>query len=459
MLLLSAVVAGAQDGYRADALFLAAELDAAYANMDMKEARFGFCWDSLAAAMVEDAGKVDNDRDFYLLASRCLARLHDGHLAFRYGDGRVRSRILSYPDPVIGLLGLRLIEDRVVVVSAPEQLGLAGEELQSIGGVPVDTILNRMDRVYALRGMPEANRSQLLVYNRFWDYFDLFEGRFPDTLRLVVGDAGHAREVVVGREHYDAPKAVLQGIRWGLPEENPGCRYAFSGDNTALLTIPTFELGLENFAAFMEAFDDSCRQRGVQGLVIDLRYNGGGNESFRELLSYLATDTLDILYYRYRLSESFYRSFPGRLERERQERTTVMPATLPGYSEWFAWQVFPKAGSYLSAIPVVVLSNENVFSSTGNFLYAVRKHGLATIVGNAVPLTGHGLGKPELLPQGRFTLKNCYFESRGTGFETLENSALTPDRFATHTMGSVQKGIDNYLLEAEEEIGNKRGEI
>lgn len=435
-----------QNSYKEDASWIIRELEDGYANIGTKEQRFHFDWDTLCKEFLTTVESTGSDREFFLETNRFLAKLHDGHLGFRYANGNIRNRILTYPDQVISLLGLRLTGGKVIVVSAPEKINALGSELLSIEKIPIDTILDRMTKVYCLRGTPEANRSQILVYNKYWDYFDLFEDGFPTSIHLTIRDDDSVRTEIIERGDFTAQQEKIAGSRLGLPDENPSYHYSFIESKIALLTIPTFEVNVEDFSSFLGSFADSCRSREISGLIIDLRYNGGGNESFRDLLSYLVTDTLDILYYRYRLSASFKDNFTGRLEWERENRKTVRKAEGEEYSEWFSWQIFPAEDLYFTDLPVVVLANENIFSSTGNFLYAVQKHGLAQIMGPDIPLSGHGLGRPILLPNKNFTFRNCYFESVGIEFEPLENEVITPDIPVIKPDTGSLEGFDEDLL-------------
>jgi hypothetical protein len=431
-----------------DALALCDEISDGYVDLHYKENLYGFKWDTVCREIARSAQSISTDKEFYLAMNKYLARLQDGHLLLRYKGAQIRNNILSYPDEIIDLLGLRLIEGRVIIVSAPSGYNLTGHELLSINGVPLSTIINSLSQIYIFRGDQEANKSQILVYNKYWDYFDLYQGSFPDDIFLTVQENGSSETVKIERDSYSNRRESITGIRWGLPGENQKPGYSFPEKEIALLTVPSFEADPDSFKSLINELADTCEKQKIRGLIIDLRYNAGGNESFRDLLGYLTGDTLDLLYYRYRLSDSFTRDFPERLKKERRERKVVAESDDKNYSEWFAWQIYPSGKEYLRKTALVVLANENIFSSATNFVYGIKNNRLGTLIANKMPLSGHGFGKPVLLPGKRFTLNNCYFQAAGTNYEPLENNQLTPDHHTEMTLQAVKENRDIFIEEA-----------
>lgn len=432
--------------YLDDARWVVDELTASYVDIACKEQRGDFDWHAQTVKYLENVSTVTDDRQMYLLTNQLVAQLQDGHLFFKYANGAVRNAILTYPDAVINMLQLRLVGNAVYIVAAPAGYGLAGARLLKINDVSIDTMLDSLQTVYAFHGSQDASRQQLLVYNRFWDYFDLFASGFPDSVQLTLAD--HTDDVVLHAKDYATRPEVITGGRWGLPTENPHARVTWLERNLALITIPSFDLDIQAFQTFMDTTVRSCAQRGITGVIIDIRYNRGGNESFRDLLGYLCSDTLDIAHYRYRLSPALQRDFPGRLAWEVEHRKVVAPASDGEHSLWLTWQIYPNQLDYLTSIPVVLLVNPSVFSSADKVVYAAKHHGLATIIGSPVTLSGHGLGKRVKTPSGRFVLQNCYFDARGLGFEKLENQIIDPDVLVENTTDSILAEGDEQLERA-----------
>jgi C-terminal processing protease CtpA/Prc len=97
---------------------------------------------------------------------------------------------------------------------------------------------------------------------------------------------------------------------------------------------------------------------------------------------------------------------------------------------------------------VAVLSNESIFSSTGDFIYGCLENKLAAVVGNMVPLSGFGQSTQIVLPSGKYVMSYCFFESIGPDGSPLENVVLEPDVKISQTYEDYLNHVDTQLEKA-----------
>lgn len=183
-------------------------------------------------------------------------------------------------------------------------------------------------------------------------------------------------------------------------------------------------------------------------MILDLRGNGGGNESFRELLSYLVKEETVLAAYRYRQSPRMYQVYRLRPLYETLLGRRIRGAREAGYSGWYCWKVKPSREDVFRSLPIVVLTDRLVFSSADRFVRAVLEHDLAVVVGTEVACTGHGLPTSVLLPSGKYVLTYGFQELRDAELRHLEGQVKQPHVFAEQTLADYYQGVDTALEKA-----------
>ena len=437
--------------YLKDIEFLYHELKDNYVNLEYKEKLHGFKWGDLYETYRKQVTGVNTLKGFFILASEFVSRLEDGHLQFRHATPEVRGKIISHLDSVENPFDVRLIQGKAVIVRSLPEFGITGSTLISINGMDFLKICRELSTLYSWGGDKISSFSKILRYRVFLNYFDLFYPEFPARLTLLLErkDGSRHEAVIDSRKKYpQGPYHTADGPNLGFYDSGQLPEGRILEDGIGYVLIPTFEGEIRKIVTRFDTIVKGFKRQGVKGVILDIRYNGGGNESFREILGYLTSEVLEIEHHRYRLTPRFHELFPRRIEFEEKRGPAHPKSPDTGYSLWFNWVVKPQAESFLTTIPVVLLVNELSFSSADSFANACLNFKLAAVAGNMVLLTGHGLAKSVTLPSGNFNLRYSFHEGRDPDFSPIENVTKSPDIKVEQSLSDFYKGIDTQLQSA-----------
>lgn len=326
--------------------------------------------------------------------SRMLADLGDGHARAGLDSASAR-RFATTP-----LLPLRVRlegSEHLMVIGndTPDDTLLApGAEVVRINGKPVSDVLRALFPLVPHDGLIASGRDARMsrafptLYHQFVDQSSTFEiaARRADGSSVVVRVAGITDAVRASTKNpinarYDANVARLDGARLDGVAENISIR--FPGDGTVgVLRIHGF--GGDRFIAELDSVFTVAHTRGVRGMVLDLRGNGGGVDMDGANLAGRFTDT-PFRYFDHihvsTLRPSFTRFVPHTYA-DLDSGTTpdpaggwfVKPNLHPGVSEQP-----PDANPFLG--PLVVLMDGGTFSTAADVTARIRGFGRATFVG------------------------------------------------------------------------------
>jgi C-terminal processing protease CtpA/Prc len=337
------------------------------------EAKFNFAsfdlvpdldWDALYLKTLPEVRAAASTADYYQVLRRFIAQLHDGHSSVR-PPVEVANQLDSQP-------GVRtaLVEGRVFIVDLLDpklaDAGVApGLEITAIEGQPVQAWAQAHVAPYQPASTPQDLASR--TYERA-----LLSGPLDQPARVTVRDAdGQSRELSLPRmPARDFETAVWAGpvFQWRmLPGNIAYMRVLHFGDDSAA-------------AGFREHYDEIAK---ADGLVIDVRENGGGNSSNGYQLLAMLTD----------------KPFAGSSWQTREY--------VPAYRAWgrpegnhaeAASQMQPD-GELHYAGPVLVLTSARTYSAAEDFVVAFDAMQRGRIIGQP---TGGSTGQPLLfdLPGG-----------------------------------------------------------
>lgn len=337
------------------------------------EAKFNFAafdlvpdldWDALYLATLPEARAATDTADYYRVLRRFVAQLRDGHSSIR-PPVEVRDQLDAQP-------GVRtaLVEGRVFVAAfldpALAATGLApGMEIVAIEGQPVQAWAQANVAPYQPASTPQDLAAR--TYERA-----LLSGAVDRPARVTVRDAaGSERELALPRMGAKAfEDAFWSGPTFEmrmLPGNLAHVRILHFGNSSAV-------------DAFRDRFDEIAR---ADGLIIDVRENGGGNgsEGYR-LLSMLADKPFHGSRWQTREYRPAHRAW-GRPEGVHAEASEPMP---------------PDAQRHFGG-KVIVLTSARTYSAAEDFVVAFDAMQRGRIVGEP---TGGSTGQPLIfdLPGG-----------------------------------------------------------
>lgn len=158
------------------------------------------------------------------------------------------------------------------------------------------------------------------------------------------------------------------------------------------------------------------------GLIIDVRSNGGGSDTNSDRIASRFADTKR-LYRRVR-----YRS----------------GADHSSFTEWIDSFIEPEGPRFLQ--PVVILTNRGCFSTTESFIMSMKVLPNVSTIGG---ITGGGTGNPLFreLPIG-WTFRLSSWQMVDADFNSFEGVGLSPDRMVEITETDIEQNRDSILEEA-----------
>lgn len=383
------------------------------------EARFNFVnfdkvpdldWDALYIATLPKVRAARSTTDYYRELAVFMAQLHDGHSGVWPAMDRL--------DTVYARPGLetRLVEGRVMVDSVGDSrlaaMGITrGWEVVTVQGEPVRTYAER--EVAPLQPASTDQDRLSRTYER----------------ALLAGDLGSAVEV--GFRDPRGRTRTLTLPRIGLKQQlalgpQGSFEWRMLPGNIAWVQLRSFN---DDSAAkaFEAAFDELAK---ADGLILDVRENGGGNSGVGyRILSTLTDRDFQGSAWMTRDYRPAYRAW-GRPEgRFRGEPSTVAPS-----------------GARLYGKPVIVLTSPRTYSAAEDFSVAFDAMGRGRLVGEP---TGGSTGQPLLFPlpgggQGRICTKRDTYPD-GKEFVGV---GVQPDVRIAPTLADLAAGRDTVLERA-----------
>ncbi|MBI4854162.1 MAG: PDZ domain-containing protein [Acidobacteria bacterium] len=345
--------------------------------------------------------KANTDEDFYKLLTQMVRELHDSHTQFKSAlqrQNRKKKQTVS-----IGL-SIFEVENKSVVTkveqgSEAEKAGIEpGMIVSSIDGEPIEKFI---DKAKEEIGNSSSERAlKLLIYR------EIIAGEPDSKVRLgfIRADKTTFETTLVRKIVSNAPKVTSQSFSSGF--------------------------GYINFNFFRSPAEKLIKQeliklRNTQGLIIDLRNNGGGflGEG-AEIASYFLSSTISLAKISARSSSKL--------------SAIGLPEEIRVGS--FESQVYNK--------PIVILINAATASTSEVFSQGLQESGRAKIIGSQS--CGCVLGvleHKEVKGGGELSISEIGFVSP-KGYR-LEGNGVVPDKSITLTINDIRNHKDLALEEAE----------
>lgn len=330
-------------------------------------------WGDVLTEYLPEVRKDQTNYEFFRLMTKCVAQLHDGHTNF---SGFVLPPYFPCRPPIL----IQCIESKAIIVEVVERKDIheaelkRGMQITHVDGRPIENTLEQDLFPYITASTPQAR--DLEAYPR------LLEGLEGSVAVVTVrGLDGTSREVKLTRNHRGVKK--MWKTRWaGRGEREAG----WLVDEIYYMPLDSFG-NEEAIRAFDRALDDICS---ANGLILDIRDNGGGSSSIGySIISYLTDKPLKTSRWKTRQYTPAFKAWGQEEKWHEGEHGSVMP--IGGKKPFLG--------------PVVVLVGPKTFSAAEDFLIPLHASGRATLVGGR---TAGSTGQPlRVKLSGGFSMRIC----------------------------------------------------
>jgi len=388
-------------------------------------------WDQKAQEFIPRVVTADNLEKYYDVLMEFAALLKDGHTWI------VPPWIYVKPGYDHPPLELQVVEDKFIVARTGEteeirkQKIYPGLEVLEVGEhVPVRTYLQENVQRFRSYGTAQADEAIGLC--------GIFSGPKGTQVPLKVKDPdGRVREVSLTRNSTDKYGEMFQWrwVRWFMFD--PLIVTRMVRPDICYIRISNFrpDRVVEEFQKVFDRQDLSL----LKGIILDIRYNPGGNSANGDRLISFLTDQP--------------------LKGEKWKSLSYVPA----YRSWgrpTGWQegdpsiVEPRAGKRLTG-PLVVLIGPGTFSAAEDFLVPLQYSGRAMLVGEK---TAGSTGNQVVVPlPGGGTFRVVSLRSMFPDGREFVGIGISPDVEVHPTQHDLLQGKDPVLQKGIEVIRNWAG--
>jgi len=380
-------------------------------------------WDREIRKAIPSVLESENKNDCYRILQELVALLNDGHTFILPPMEELDS--LDHP-----ALEMQMVDGRVIITRTGDSKEITERELVSglevveVDGVSSKQFLEESMRFYS--GGTEHWRNAFRLSR-------LLDGVKDSSVRLKVKDLdGNIRDVELTRN-----SETVNG-------ETFTCRVY---DYDPLVEVKTFDdvvyIRLSTFI-FEQIVDDFSQKldqidlEKVRGMIIDIRYNIGGNSDHAfKILSRLVDEPVQTARWRTRRYLPAYRAW-GRPE---------------GWHEEDMGTVEPSTGSRYSS-PLIILTGHNTVSAAEDFLVPLKYSKRAKIVGE---LTAGSTGNPLTIQlPGGYALRVCSKRDTFPDGEEFVGIGIEPDIKISNTQEDIYIEKDRVLEKALELINSRK---
>ncbi len=274
--------------------------------------------------------------------------------------------------------------------------------------VSADSLLQNGDKVIAINGIPAQKMMALFSadygglqnwkeLNVLQDFISaMYRHQVTAPYRVTYIRNGAQKEVVYAGTPYEEFLQRLQALR-KMAAGKRAAPYTFEkvADNIGYLNLRTFGTDYDKFNVFLEAAFTDIKKDNIQGLVIDLRENGGGNSALgNRLLHFITAKPYRMSGgVRWKVSQP-YKDHLNKLDSAK--RASYAYYTGKENGSFISGEEAPKApptNDLRFNGPVCVLIGANTFSSANMLAVTIKDFNLATLIGEPTGEPGNDYGE------------------------------------------------------------------
>lgn len=401
---------------------------------------------------------------FRTLLSYVIAKIDCGHTSVRFSK-----QYAKYIDTVRQAqfpVGIKFWDDSAVVytnINRRDTVLTRGTVIKSINDVPITTIRDSLFSYMVTDGYSINHKYQTLsnlgtfggLYQAVYGAADSFNVHYLDSTGVEkatrVGLYDIRRDTAFRRFMRAQPRQTRKQRKAGNLFNTRNIQVDTTG-STAFMTVSTFSDGNKLKSFFRQSFQVLEAQQ-IKNLVIDLRFNGGGNVSLSTRLTQYLTD------HPFKLADSLYAS--RKLSRyERHIKNTFGAFFFMNFAThkrkdglyhfgYFERHYFKPRNQYHYNGNVYILTGGNSFSASTLFVNALKGQANVKIVGEETGGGAYG-NTAWFIPDAM--LPNTHVRFRLPRFRMVMNKnypkngrGIVPDIEVKPSTEAIRKGYDVKL--------------
>ncbi len=352
--------------------------------------------------------------EFSYICNKIIASIHCAHTGMGglYPENEMLPQTLKFP------IQTQWIGSQLYVIDPMNNSDKLKTKdiILAIHGVPVDLLIN--DIYQHIVAQSKITTAKNHVFNTLSSSLIPYALGLPDQYSITL--KGVEKPVILHKAHQNIG-TYLDYLQYC---QNQLCFKVLEDKKAALLTITSFNYyswnNLQEFIDFIDQSFKEIEEKGIQNLIIDVRYNSGGSQSSAiHLLKYLVENP-----FRY-YSKADFAGKMGKIEGEEI--------------------IHPMKNGYKGKVVFLIDGIGN--STTGHFMSLVKVMKLGTIIGEE-------LGSNQFCSAGSTScrLKNTklnYYVANNTHISTAtslpDEKGILPDHFISQNIDDVINRKDVVL--------------
>ena len=402
-------------------------------------------WDYTLAEYLPIIAEDQTDEAYYRHLQKLCALLEDGHTNV-YLPAAVEAT-LDYPPVSLTNIQQKAIVENVAV--SWQRAIPVGSEVVSVEDIPTQVYLR--DSIF-----PYISASTEYILSD-WGIQDLLKGKKGTSVTIGIKQPGGEEKQVVLERNRQQVAWVKQNAPWSL------LTFKRLPDDIAYVALNSF--GSDEIVQEFENQLDTITS--CQGLIIDVRANGGGNSgNAYEIVKHLTNTPFLTSQWQTREHRAAFKawgknaneSYRERAKKKKQERNEwdeMLEAYYQG-NRWYteaADTIVPPPTQKIN-LPVVVLVGHNTASAAEDFLIALDQVKGVTLVGER---TFGSTGQPLPLPlPGGGSARICTKRDTYPDGKEFVGYGIEPDVYVENTVESLLQGSDPALTKGTNILTNSQ---
>lgn len=415
-------------------------------------------------------------QEAFLNFTRLTAAIKCGHTfpSFYNQVGFIKEVVLNQKDKLP--FSFRVLDERIFITeSILKDIEIPlGTEILSINGIPTRTLLQETAKLVKADGANIAKQYTDLNTFGVGGYFEMFDAYFPllyppvnqqYNIKITKPGATQAEELKVNSvDRQERSNALLKKNPNHITKADQLWKLEFWENNTAYLQLGTFNVFQLSFewSNFLKNGFKEMKQRKIKNLVIDIRWNEGGQD---EVLLFLGQNIIkqtirvpqrqDLV--RYRKISAELKPFLSTWDNTFFDLSTKTKAFNNEYYRFLGenvTEIQPLKNAFDGNIYLLI--NGSNSSATFYFAEIAKENKLATLIGEPTGGSQKGLNAGTMfflrLPNSKIEVD---IPIVGTFSEDKPTGGIIPDILVKPTLEDLMKGNDRTLITTQEIIKGK----